>query len=282
MTTAVDVIIAAYNAEPTIRAAVASAQQVHGAAVTVVDDGSADGTADIARSLGATVIEQQNSGASAARSRGLAASTAPLVVFLDADDELVAHGVHRSIALLEDSPRAVVSAGRVEGFTAAAATVGVLPRRYDSVTTTSLIRTGFGPWPPAASVIRRAALVEAADLEPSALSTRYAEDYEMIIRLSLLGDVAMHDAVAMRYRMYDGKSSNAAESALRDKERIRRHYADALRIEADLMDERQLRAATRIRMARVALSRKRYINALALVARVIVTNPMFILRKVMR
>src|SRR4051812_20176243 len=54
--------------------------------VVVVDDGSTDGSAQVARDLGVTCIHQANLGPSAARNAGLAASTSPLVTFLDVDD----------------------------------------------------------------------------------------------------------------------------------------------------------------------------------------------------
>jgi glycosyltransferase involved in cell wall biosynthesis len=54
----------------------------------VVDDGSTDGTAAVARAHGATVIRHAtNLGASAARNSGLRVATAPVVAFLDDDCE---------------------------------------------------------------------------------------------------------------------------------------------------------------------------------------------------
>ncbi|MDQ3555183.1 MAG: glycosyltransferase [Gemmatimonadota bacterium] len=55
--------------------------------VIVVDDGSTDGTPEVARSAGARVIELQTGGGNpaAARNRGAAASRGDPIVFLDAD-----------------------------------------------------------------------------------------------------------------------------------------------------------------------------------------------------
>ena len=56
--------------------------------IIVVDDGSSDATADVARQFGGAVklIRQPNSGVSVARNAGAAAATGDWLAFLDADD----------------------------------------------------------------------------------------------------------------------------------------------------------------------------------------------------
>ena len=51
----------------------------------VVDNGSTDGSADIARALGAQVVHETRRGFGAAAHAGLLAATAPIVAFCDAD-----------------------------------------------------------------------------------------------------------------------------------------------------------------------------------------------------
>ncbi|OIJ27272.1 glycosyltransferase family 2 protein [Nocardioides luteus] len=53
--------------------------------VIVVDNGSTDGTADIARALGARVVSESRPGYGAAVHAGLLAATAPYVVVMDGD-----------------------------------------------------------------------------------------------------------------------------------------------------------------------------------------------------
>jgi glycosyltransferase involved in cell wall biosynthesis len=85
----VSVVIAAYNAERTIREAVTqSLTQTKGSLeveVIVVDDGSTDGTVAIAKSAGALVIRQENAGPARARNRGWEAATGQLICFTDSD-----------------------------------------------------------------------------------------------------------------------------------------------------------------------------------------------------
>ena len=51
----------------------------------VVDNGSTDGSGDVARSLGATLVSEPRRGFGAACFAGLTAATAPVVAFCDAD-----------------------------------------------------------------------------------------------------------------------------------------------------------------------------------------------------
>jgi glycosyltransferase involved in cell wall biosynthesis len=100
----VDVILPAYNGSRVIRNALESAlaQEVP-LRVIVVDDGSSDDSAAIARSYGphVTVITQTNQGVSGARNTGLAAAQAPYVALLDQDDVWQPGKIARQIELIE-------------------------------------------------------------------------------------------------------------------------------------------------------------------------------------
>jgi glycosyltransferase involved in cell wall biosynthesis len=54
----------------------------------VVDNGSTDGSGDVARHLGATVVDEPRRGFGAACAAGLAVASAPVVAFCDADGSL--------------------------------------------------------------------------------------------------------------------------------------------------------------------------------------------------
>jgi len=87
------VCVPAYNAERMLPATLESilAQTVSAFELVVVDDGSLDRTAEIAKSYAARdprvrLIQQKNRGSSAARNTAVANSTAPLLSFIDSDD----------------------------------------------------------------------------------------------------------------------------------------------------------------------------------------------------
>jgi glycosyltransferase involved in cell wall biosynthesis len=84
------VVIPAFNAERTLRETLESvlAQTVAAAEIVVVDDGSTDGTADLAASVSprVRVVRQANTGPGAATSRGVHELWSPLVAMVDADD----------------------------------------------------------------------------------------------------------------------------------------------------------------------------------------------------
>ncbi len=90
MTPRFSVVIPAHNASGTVGRAIASvcAQTSPAHEVIVVDDGSSDATADVARTFGGsvTVIRQANSGVAAARNAGARAASGDWLAFLDADD----------------------------------------------------------------------------------------------------------------------------------------------------------------------------------------------------
>ena len=80
----------------------------------VIDDGSADGSGDVAREAGARVIRLAGEGLPAARNAGVAAATGDYVTFLDADDELLGGAPDPRVSALEADPSAGVALGLVE------------------------------------------------------------------------------------------------------------------------------------------------------------------------
>ncbi len=106
----ISIVIPAYNAEETIEECmIALADQTIPRAeyeIIVVDDGSADQTGEVARSHGAVVLRQANSGPAVARNRGIAAARGEIVLFTDADCAPAPDWIEQMVDPLSD-PRIV-------------------------------------------------------------------------------------------------------------------------------------------------------------------------------
>jgi len=114
----ISVIIPAWRAASTIGRALASvaAQTLRPREVIVVDDGSDDGTADVAeksaaalREIELAVLRRPHLGVGAARNAGLARASGRYVAFLDADDEWLPEKLARSLTHLKDIDTVFVS-----------------------------------------------------------------------------------------------------------------------------------------------------------------------------
>jgi glycosyltransferase involved in cell wall biosynthesis len=82
----ISIIIPAYNESNRISSVIKSAAQ-YAHEIIVVDDGSTDNTADLARESGAQVINQEHNGYIAAIKKGFQAAKYDIIVTMDADGE---------------------------------------------------------------------------------------------------------------------------------------------------------------------------------------------------
>lgn len=112
----VSILISAYNAEEWIADALRSAiaQTWPRTEIILVDDGSTDKTAEVARrfaSNGVTVISTENRGLSAGQNHAYKHSQGDYIQFLDADDLLAPDKIERQLAALKsgDSKRVLLS-----------------------------------------------------------------------------------------------------------------------------------------------------------------------------
>ncbi|MDZ8170739.1 glycosyltransferase [Microbacterium xanthum] len=240
------VVIPAYNARETLAAAVASARRC-GAEVLVVDDGSTDDSASIARDAGAIVIAQANAGAASARRNGLEHAGGKYVCFLDSDDALEHEGVGALLDWLKLRPRAVGAVGLAQYVTRGSS--HIVRHWAGSIDLAALLMRAQPPAPPAAFVWSRSHLLASLDAAPPPLSPRYAEDYELAIRMAMMGAIGMVDVVACRYAVQGGKSSRSPLNSLRAAERIRRYYANAHGISIEQRGSRELLARAQLRRA---------------------------------
>jgi glycosyltransferase involved in cell wall biosynthesis len=115
----VTVMIGAYNAAPYLGEAIESAlgQDYEPIELIVVDDGSTDGTADVARSFAQTkLIRQENGGNGAARNRAVENASGELYAFLDADDRFTPGKLRLQKDALDADPGLDMVFGHVREF----------------------------------------------------------------------------------------------------------------------------------------------------------------------
>jgi glycosyltransferase involved in cell wall biosynthesis len=104
----ISIIIPAYNREAYVGAAIDSvlAQTRPPDEIVVVDDGSTDRSAEIARAYGGTVrcVSQENQGIAGARNTGLKEVSGDLIALLDSDDLMTGRRLELQVAWLEAHP----------------------------------------------------------------------------------------------------------------------------------------------------------------------------------
>ncbi len=206
----VSVVVPAHDAHASIEAALRSAlaQSRLPDEIIVVDDGSTDATATIARGFGAPVqvISQPQGGPSAARNAGVDAASGEWIAFLDADDEWHPAKLERQLALAHgdtvlvatDWSRQLVRtpAPAVVPTTALATSKILLLNRFQTSTV----------------LLRRDALMAAGGFDSSLDGV---EDWDMWLRASRHGRVLKLDWPFVRYTDVATGYSKALERVYR-------------------------------------------------------------------
>jgi glycosyltransferase involved in cell wall biosynthesis len=191
---AFSVVVPAFNAEETLAETIGSvlAQTESDFELLIVDDGSTDGTLELAHSLATDprvrVIHQQNKGLAGARNAGIAAASGRYVAFLDSDDLWMPEFLRATGAALDGDPGAGFAytdgwalddeRGRLRRATVMARQRPPVPPPHDATEfLAQLIQRNFVL---AEATVRMSAL---AEVGPFVESLRAVEDYELWLRL---------------------------------------------------------------------------------------------------
>jgi glycosyltransferase involved in cell wall biosynthesis len=210
----VSVVIPCFNQARYLSAAIQSVlnQRYRPVECIVVDDGSTDETSEVASILGVSVIQQTNRGVSESRNAGLAAASGDLVVFLDADDELLPEGIELGVEALESNEQAAAVVGRCEAIDTEGRALSVPQHEIDSSNLYREWLTKNFVWTPGAAMFRRHALAGIGGF-PASLGP--AADYAVYLRLARTGRVAMVPRHVVRYRQHDASMSRDPALMLR-------------------------------------------------------------------
>lgn len=174
----ISVVIPAYNAAASIKAALESclAQTVQPHEIIVVDDASTDDTVEIVQHYDSVTLLQQtkNAGPSAARNRGWDAATGDIVAFLDSDDRWLPEklAIVSDIFMKHSEVRYMGHPYQLPASTSTTHATGNLSAKsYFSI----LLKN---PYQPSCITVRRSVPVRFDE------SYRYCEDHELSLRLA--------------------------------------------------------------------------------------------------
>ena len=195
------VVVPAYNAEATLERAVRSAlaQQPAADEVILVDDGSTDRTAEVARGIGGVrLLTQDNQGPSAARNLGLSEVQSPWVAFLDADDWWLDEKTAEQLTALSVHPDAVLLASDWVREPAAGGTVAIPATGERRVSELDYSRILVLNRFQTSTVIARTDVVRRLGGFDPALDG--VEDWDMWLRIAREGRIVKVDAPLVVYR----------------------------------------------------------------------------------
>jgi len=205
----VSVVIPVYNSEDSIARAVRSVlgQTVRNIEILVVDDGSTDGTLAALTQLADNRISvlhcDKNTGAAAARNRGISAAMGEFVAFLDSDDYWSTDKLERQLA----------------GFATSPANVHVICSSFNALHTTSgrVVERSLvngRDWrqqmldvcavAPGSTLLARRRIFSEIGLQETSLRQfedwdwllRYLEKYPLIVMQESLATISMHGSPA--------------------------------------------------------------------------------------
>jgi len=215
----VSVVIPLYNKERYITTTLRSvlSQTLQDLQIIVVDDGSTDQSAMLARSIGdhrVRVVTQENAGVEIARNTGLKASDSRFIVFLDADDVIYPQCLEQQSRRLEGDSALVAVATWAHQIDAKGRVIGRLrcpPTdrniRYQMCFSNPFVNS---------SVMTLRSVIESIDGYDTTRGPRFAEDYDLWLRLSTRGSLGAVPRYLTAYRLLNESRSQSSLTRLQN------------------------------------------------------------------
>jgi glycosyltransferase involved in cell wall biosynthesis len=179
--------------------------------IIVVDDGSTDESAAVARSAGATVVTHPESrGAAAARNTGARAARGAVLGFLDSDDTWSPNLLSVLVPVLEHGTAAFVFGRAVikeDGRSDRAH--GLASRGVVTLGDPRTVLTPVNPVPASATLINREAFEAVGGYNEA---VRISEDLDLWVRLLVSGTAVGVPTFVSEYSRHPGGKSNSPEA----------------------------------------------------------------------
>jgi glycosyltransferase involved in cell wall biosynthesis len=236
----VSVVIPAYNAERTIRGTLLSIlrQTVHDFEVIVVDDGSTDGTSNVAASLRDSrlrVLRQENTGHAGARNAGIDHSSGKYVAVVDADDLWLPRKLETQLGIFRTQPRvrALHSAAVHVDDTLRPLFIGQCPDGKNNLIDVLCFRglPGFM----CTLIAERQLLDEIGRFDDSLI---ILQDWDLAIRLAREGELYSTSEPLVLYRVHSASQSKSLELHIEPGERILAAFFRSPDLPREIVDSR--------------------------------------------
>jgi glycosyltransferase involved in cell wall biosynthesis len=229
----VSVVIPAYNAEKYLAETIRSVldQTYNSYEVIVVDDGSSDGTLEVARSFEPRIkaLAKSNGGPASARNLAIRNSRGAYIAFLDSDDLWTPDKLDRQVALLENNPAVGLTYSEALMFTEDKGERKV-GERIGFTLNPSFRSLLFGDYIPNSTVMIRRACVDKVGLLNESRELIGVEDYEYWMRVAKHFTMVGIPRPLAYYRIREGnlmgdgsdinKGLNLSVAAIREIERL--------------------------------------------------------------
>ena len=214
---AVSVIIPVYNKCEYIRQTIDSVlgQEFDKFELIVIDDGSTDSSLQIVNEFNDSrmrVFSQVNAGVERARNFGFSKSVGPFVVFLDADDLMGSNRLRKQIELFNATNDLVLVGTWASVIDQSGNTIGSIrpPTSNTALQLAHLFRNQFV----SSSVMIKRRAIENNDVFNETRGKRFAEDFDLWLRIARKGCVANIPEMLTAYRRLNASRSQSSDSSL--------------------------------------------------------------------
>ncbi len=230
MTPKVSVILPVHNRADVLPRAIQSVlgQELRDFELIIIDDGSSDGSAQVAESFGDERIRlirlERNRGGNVARNEGIRAAKAPLIAFLDSDDRYLPAKLGWTVAEFERRPKLELLVDSFVKVQPPGSRKTQVIRRNRVIDDREEFRTALFTrqlWKATPAItVKRQIAIEAGLFDET---LRRLQDFDFLIRVSEMANCASTDQV-LWVKYWDAAAISAQDNMIpANVELVRRH-----------------------------------------------------------